>query len=93
MALTWALERERSKAKDVKSWQRPTNKWWAALVTVAGSWVANLITAGAFTKPIAIALVGIVSQMTVAYLVPNSDTPGGVPMRKEVKEQPSESQL
>lgn len=69
----------------VKSW-RPTNKWWAALVTVTGSWVANLITAGSFTKTIAIALVGIVAQMIVAYLVPNSDTPGGVPMREAKKE-------
>jgi hypothetical protein len=86
MALTLPLEREESKSKDVKFWRRPTNKWWAALVTVAGSWVANLITAGAFTKVIAIALVGIVCQMTVAYLVPNSDAPGGVPMRKEAKE-------
>ena len=67
-------------APDVKS-RWPTNKWWAALVTVAGSWVASLLTAGAFTKEIAIALVGIVSQMTVAYLVPNSDTPGGIQRR------------
>jgi hypothetical protein len=86
MALTLPLEHEASKDKRIKSWQRPTNKWWAALVTVAGSWVANLITAGAFTKVIAIALVGIVCQMTVAYLVPNSDTPGGVPIRKEIRE-------
>jgi len=73
-----------------KSWW-PTNKWWAALVTVIGSWVANLITAGTFTKTIAIALVGITSQMIVAYLVPNDNTPGGVPRRKGKKEQPSES--
>jgi hypothetical protein len=85
MAVT-ALKAKGSKGEDVKCWRRPTNKWWAALVTVAGSWVANLITAGAFTKVIAIALVGIVCQMTVAYLVPNSGTPGGVPMPKELKE-------
>jgi hypothetical protein len=86
MALTLALKQAESTSKNVRSWQRPTNKWWAALVTVAGSWVVNLITAGAFTKTIAIALVGIVSQMTVAYLVPNDNTPGGVPICKEVKE-------
>jgi hypothetical protein len=84
MALTLPLEQEGSKAEAVKS-RWPTKKWWAALVTVVGSWLANLITAGAFTKAIAIALVGIVSQMTVAYLVSNDDTLGGVPLRKETK--------
>jgi hypothetical protein len=85
MALTLPLEQAVSKGEAVKSWW-PTKKWWAALVTVAGSWVANLITAGAFSKTIAIALVGIVSQMIVAYLVPNDNTLGGVPLRKEAKE-------
>ena len=85
MALTLPLEQEEAKAKVVKS-RRPTKKWWAALVTVTGSCVVSLITAGAFTKAIAIALVGIVSQMTVAYLVPNDNTLGGVPSRKEAKE-------
>ena len=85
MAITLPLRQKESKSKATKSWQRPTNKWWAGLITVAGSWVVNLITAGAFTKTIAIALVGIVTQMTVAYLVPNDNTPGGVPMRKETK--------
>ncbi len=85
MTLTLPLEQEGSKAEAVKS-RWPTKKWWAALVTVAGSWVANLITAGAFTKVIAIALVGIVSQMIVAYLVPNDNTLGGVPLRKRAKE-------
>jgi hypothetical protein len=47
--------------------------------------VVNLITAGAFTKTIAIALVGIITQMIVAYLVPNDSTPGGVPAPKETK--------
>jgi hypothetical protein len=82
MAVT-ALKPKESKGKDLKCLRRPTNKWWAAFVTVAGSWVANLITAGAFTKVIAIALVGIVCQMTVAYLVPNHETPGGVPVPTE----------
>jgi hypothetical protein len=82
MAITLPREQqERSTAEAVKS-RWPTKKWWAALVTVAGSWVANLITAGAFTKVIAIALVGIVAQMIVAYLVPNDNTLGGVPLRK-----------
>jgi hypothetical protein len=81
MAVTLPLKQKESKSKEAKFWQRPTNKWCAGLVTVAGSWVVNLITAGAFTKTIAIALVGIITQMIVAYLVPNDNTPGGVPMR------------
>jgi hypothetical protein len=85
MAISLPLRQKESRSKAVRSWPRPTNKWWAALVTVAGSWVVNLITAGAFTKTIAIALVGIVSQMTVAYLVPNDNTPGGVPIRKDTE--------
>jgi hypothetical protein len=52
----------------------PTYKWWAALITATAAWVANFITAGTFTKAIAIALVGLVAQQAVAYLVPNSDT-------------------
>ena len=53
----------------------PTYKWWAALITATAAWIANFITAGTFTKAIAIALVGLVAQQAVAYLVPNSDTP------------------
>jgi hypothetical protein len=85
MAITLLQKQGESGCTDPRSWPRPTNKWWAGLVTVAGAWVVNLITAGAFTKTIAIALVGIITQMTVAYLVPNHDTPGGVPMPKETK--------
>jgi hypothetical protein len=92
MALKKPPDQKRCKGKHSKWW--PTNKWWAALVTVAGTWVTSLITAGAFTKAIAIALVGIVAQMTVAYLVPNNDTSDGVLMsKKEEKEQSSESQV
>jgi hypothetical protein len=85
MAITLPLRQKDTKRKAARSWPRPTNKWWAGLVTVAGSWVVNLITAGAFTKTIAIALVGIITQMIVAYLVPNDNTPGGVPVPKETK--------
>jgi hypothetical protein len=85
MAISLPLRQKEAKSKAAKSWPHPTNKWWAALVTVAGTWVVSLITAGAFTKTIAIALVGIVAQMTVAYLVPNDSTPGGVPLPKQPK--------
>lgn len=60
----------------------PTNKWWAALVTAAAAWVINWITVGTFSKAILIALIGVIAQAIVSYLVPNSDTPGGVPLKK-----------
>jgi hypothetical protein len=86
MAIPLPLKQKESKSEDARFWQRPTNKWLAGLVTVAGSWVVNLITAGAFTKTIAIALVGIITQMIVAYLVPNDSTHSGVPMHKGTKD-------
>jgi hypothetical protein len=79
MAIPLQPKQKDSKSKNVGFWQRPTNKWLAGLVTIAGTWVVNLITAGAFTKTIAIALVGIITQIIVAYLVPNDKTSGGVP--------------
>lgn len=60
----------------------PTRKWWAALVTALAAWIVNWITEGDLSKPILIALVGVIAQALVAYLVPNADTPGGVPTKE-----------
>jgi hypothetical protein len=63
----------------------PTHKWWAALFTATGAWVANFINVGTFNKAIAIALVGLISQQLVAYVTPNYegiDGIGGVKPRK-----------
>jgi hypothetical protein len=55
----------------------PTRKWWAALITALAAFFVNWIAAGQFTREIAIALVGVLAQAAVAYLVPNKDTAGG----------------
>lgn len=64
---------------------RPTRKWWAALVTALAAVAVNWIDAGEFNKTIAIALVGVIAQAVVAYLVPNQSTPGGASLKRNVK--------
>ena len=59
----------------------PTRKWWAAFITAFAAFLINWIQAGEFSREILIALIGVVSQALVAYLVPNQDTPGGVPVK------------
>jgi hypothetical protein len=55
-----------------KSW-RPTNKWMAAQCTATATLAVSWVNAGAWTKPLTIALIGLVSQAVVAYLVSNAD--------------------
>ncbi len=55
-----------------KSW-KPTNKWLAAQCTGAATLAISWVNAGAWTKPLTIALIGLVSQAVVAYLVSNAD--------------------
>jgi hypothetical protein len=51
----------------------PTRKWMAtqstALATLAVAWV----NAGTWNKPLSIAMIGLVSQAVVGYLIPNVD--------------------
>jgi hypothetical protein len=51
-------------------------------ITSVAAFLVNLIVAGDFNKEILIALVGLLAQAAVSYLVPNADTPGGVPLKK-----------
>jgi hypothetical protein len=60
----------------------PTRKWWAMFITALAAFVITWIQVGEFNKEILIALVGLVAQSLVTYLVPNANTPGGVPIRK-----------
>jgi hypothetical protein len=55
-----------------KSW-KPTNKWLAAQCTGTATLAISWVNAGAWTKPLTIALIGLVSQAVVAYLVSNAD--------------------
>lgn len=60
----------------------PTRKWWAALVTGLGALIILWINQGReVTDAVLIALVSLVVERIVAYMIPNKDTPGGVPLR------------
>jgi hypothetical protein len=59
----------------------PTRKWWAMFITALAAFLTAWINAGQFNKEILIALIGLVAQALVTYLVPNSDTLGGVPVK------------
>jgi hypothetical protein len=55
----------------------PTRKWFAATVVALGTIATAVIQAGGFDTTTEIALVGLVVQRVVAYLVPNdSEGPG-----------------
>ncbi|MEU6036476.1 hypothetical protein ABZ801_13810 [Actinomadura sp. NPDC047616] len=60
----------------------PTRKWWAALITALTVVMINWVQAGSLSKEILIALIGVMSQAVVSYLVPNDSTPGGVPLKR-----------
>jgi cobalamin synthase len=60
----------------------PTRKWFATQITALAGWFIAFITANFhWTTTIIIALVTIVSQAAIGWLVPNNQTPGGVPAR------------
>jgi hypothetical protein len=63
-----------------KSWM-PTRKWWAATVIALGAIATVWVTKGAFDRDVAIALIAALVQAVTTYLVPNQDTPGGVPVQ------------
>jgi len=60
----------------------PTRKWWAAFVTSVAGVVVMWISAGAFSVEVKIALVWAIAQAAITWLIPNADTPGGVPLKK-----------
>lgn len=67
----------------------PTRKWWAALVTALAAFLVNWIQAGEFSKEILIALIGVLAQAVVAYLIPNEASPGGVPGKRARRTRPA----
>lgn len=60
---------------------RPTNKWVVAQVTAIGALVTMHLTTGGWDTEESVALVGLLVQALSTYLVPNADTPGGVPAK------------
>lgn len=61
----------------------PTRKWFATQITATAALIASWIAAAEWDKALTISLVGLVSQAAVGYLLPNANTPGGVPLRKQ----------
>lgn len=60
----------------------PTRKWWAAFITSVAGVVVMGISVDAFSTEVKIALVWAIAQAAFTWLVPNADTPGGVPLKK-----------
>jgi hypothetical protein len=61
----------------------PTRKWWSATVIAVGGFLSTLATTGwDWTPEFTGAVITVGTQRVVAYLVPNEDTPGGVPLKR-----------
>lgn len=63
-----------------KSWI-PTRKWFATQITAIAALLVAWVNAGEWNKTLTIALIGLIAQALFGYLVPNADTPGGVPLQ------------
>lgn len=59
----------------------PTRKWWAATVlAVAGILTTWATQDWAWSNELTGIAITLGAQRVVAYLIPNQDTPGGVPV-------------
>jgi hypothetical protein len=56
-----------------RQFQRPSRKWWAAQIAATTTLGTGWVSAGAWTKPLSLMAIGIVSQATITYLVPNAE--------------------
>lgn len=61
----------------------PTRKWMAGQVTAAAAFLTAWVTAGEWNSTLSIAVIGLLAQASISYLIPNVDTPGGVPAKLE----------
>ncbi len=61
----------------------PTRKWIATQVTAVAALLTAWVTAGEWNETLSIALIGLIAQAVIGYLLPNAETPGGVPLKKE----------
>jgi hypothetical protein len=57
----------------------PTKKWWATQVTALSALGVMYVTTGSWDQEETIAAIGIATQAALSWLVPNDQTPGGVP--------------
>lgn len=51
----------------------PSRKWFATQITAVSALLIMLVTTGAWGAEESVALIGLVSQASIAYLVPNTD--------------------
>ena len=58
----------------------PTRKWFVTQITALTGWAIAFVHVHArWTDTIIIGLITIASQAAISWLVPNDNTPGGVP--------------
>ncbi len=69
-----------SQTSPTKSWL-PTTKWMAATITALTAVACLVVTHHGFDTDVTVALITVIGQALVTYLVPNQETPGGVPVR------------
>lgn len=57
----------------------PTRKWLVTQITAVAAVLTMWVTTGSWDAEETVALIGLISQAGISYLVPNNNTPGGVP--------------
>ncbi|HEY7050352.1 MAG TPA: hypothetical protein VH373_24265 [Jatrophihabitantaceae bacterium] len=57
----------------------PSRKWIATQVTALAALIVAWINAGSWDKTLMIALVGLISQAIIGYLLPNGEPPASPP--------------
>lgn len=60
----------------------PTKKWFATQIAAVAALLTMWVTTGAWDMEETIALIGLLTQAGLSYLVPNDNTPGGVPVKQ-----------
>ena len=64
-----------------KSWV-PTRKWFYTQVTALTGLALMYVTTGEWNQEETIGAIALVSQAALSYIMPNEDTPGGVPLKR-----------
>ena len=60
----------------------PTNKWLATQVTATAALLTGWVTAEHWNKTLSTTAIGLAAQAIVSYVLPNAESPGGVPAKK-----------
>lgn len=81
MTVKRARRRPRAAAEKTASGWVPTRKWIAAQVVAAAAIATSAVDSGWDGSETKLAIAWAV-QAAVTYLLPNADTPGGVPLKR-----------